>query len=166
MLRRKEWSLTHQTLLGLLTVGGAPERVLWVLGWWCSEDGLHAKLSRSYTYSFQFFLVFCFFFAPTKVCSTFPVPGLGGNGCLVMARRNGQAPRDLCISQVQLWFLSTTGKRGRITLLAFVSRANICFLPFFCFACFFFFFYFCLFFLVLFLFPPFFLACRLLLSLT
>ena len=33
--------------------------VLVVLGWWCSEDRLHAKLSRTYTYSFHFSCFFC-----------------------------------------------------------------------------------------------------------
>ena len=54
----KERSLIHQTLLRFLTVGGTLEWVLVVLGWWCSEDRLHAKLSRTYTYSF-FFCFFC-----------------------------------------------------------------------------------------------------------
>ena len=42
-----------------------------MLGWWCSEDRVQAKLSRTYTYSFHF----CFFFSLIGV-QVSPIPDL------------------------------------------------------------------------------------------
>ena len=46
-----------------------------MLGWWCSEDKLHAKLSRTHTYSFHF----CFFGSLIGVHVS-PIPNLEVTG--------------------------------------------------------------------------------------